>query len=182
LTALKSKYRVGIKASYYDALKLAAEKLEKCPTGRRVIAMLSDGLDSNSKASRRQAMTALGKVARRRLRRGLGRGRAQRSRVRRRLDRRARTQHLGDGGTHAQNCAATCPSYSTAARFCCANWPKPAGAKSGYPKRMTPLCHPRTARWSGEIGAQYSLAFITETKPSLETDARDSGAWRRGAA
>jgi hypothetical protein len=62
LTALRSKFRVGLEASYFDALKLAAEKLEKCPTGRRVVVLISDGLDSNSKASRGQALTALEKA------------------------------------------------------------------------------------------------------------------------
>src|SRR5262249_21205360 len=43
LEALQSKYRVGIKSSYYDALKLAAEKLQSQQRGRRVVVLVSDG-------------------------------------------------------------------------------------------------------------------------------------------
>src|SRR5262249_35862364 len=59
LEALQSKYRVGIKSSYYDALKLAAEKLQSQQRGRRVVVLVSDGLDSNSKAGRTKALLAL---------------------------------------------------------------------------------------------------------------------------
>ena len=36
-----------MKSSYYDALKLAADKLQSRPEGRRVVVLISDGLDSN---------------------------------------------------------------------------------------------------------------------------------------
>ncbi|MEP7270717.1 MAG: VWA domain-containing protein [Acidobacteriota bacterium] len=58
LDALQSKYRVGLKARYYDALALAAAKLREKP-GRRVLVLLSDGLDSASRASRQQSMAAV---------------------------------------------------------------------------------------------------------------------------
>ena len=58
LDSLQSKYRIGLKSRYHDALSLAASKLEERP-GRRVVVLLSDGLDSASKTSRRQAVTAL---------------------------------------------------------------------------------------------------------------------------
>src|SRR5882672_5556474 len=45
--AISSKYRVGLKSSYYDALKLAADKLQSRPEGRRIVVLISDGLDSN---------------------------------------------------------------------------------------------------------------------------------------
>lgn len=58
LDALKSKYRVGLKARYHDALAMAAAKLNE-RRGRRVMVLLSDGLDSASKSSQRQAMTVI---------------------------------------------------------------------------------------------------------------------------
>ena len=60
--ALSSKFRVGIKSTFHDALALAAKKLEECESGRRVIVLLSDGFDSASKISRSKAMDALMKT------------------------------------------------------------------------------------------------------------------------
>jgi VWFA-related protein len=57
--AIISKYRAGLKSSYYDALKLAAEKLQSRPEGRRIVVLISDGLDSNSKTTRSKALQSL---------------------------------------------------------------------------------------------------------------------------
>ena len=62
LNAIHSKYRVGQKSSYYDALKLAADKLQSRPDGRRIVVLISDGLDSNSKTVRSKAILALEKA------------------------------------------------------------------------------------------------------------------------
>jgi VWFA-related protein len=62
LNAISSKYRVGQKASYYDALKLAADKLQSRSDGRRIVVLISDGLDSNSKIVRSKAILALEKA------------------------------------------------------------------------------------------------------------------------
>lgn len=59
LGAISSKYRVGLKSSYYDALKLAADKLQSRTEGRRIVVLISDGLDSNSKTSQSKAILAL---------------------------------------------------------------------------------------------------------------------------
>src|SRR5262245_44447362 len=61
LDSLNSKYRVGIKASFHDAIKLAVDKLEACKKGRPVIVLVSDGLDSNSRSTREEALRALAK-------------------------------------------------------------------------------------------------------------------------
>jgi VWFA-related protein len=60
--ALSSKFRVGIKSTFHDALALASKKMEECESGRRVIVLLSDGFDSASKISRSKAMDALMKT------------------------------------------------------------------------------------------------------------------------
>ena len=39
LNSLASKYRVGIRSSYHDALKLAADKLQAQPNGRRIVVL-----------------------------------------------------------------------------------------------------------------------------------------------
>ena len=62
LNAISSKYRVGMKSSYYDALKLAADKLQSRSEGRRIVVLISDGLDSNSKIGRSIAILALEKA------------------------------------------------------------------------------------------------------------------------
>ncbi len=57
--ALSSKFRTGIKSTFHDALALAAKKIDECKTGRRVIILLSDGIDSASKTTQSKAMDAL---------------------------------------------------------------------------------------------------------------------------
>jgi hypothetical protein len=58
LSSLKSKYRIGLKSRYFDALALAAEKVRNQP-GRRVIVLLSDGIDNASKTPRAKALEAV---------------------------------------------------------------------------------------------------------------------------
>lgn len=62
LLSLRSKFRAGIKARYFDALMLAAQKLNECESGRRLIVLVSDGIDSASKARAPQALTALARA------------------------------------------------------------------------------------------------------------------------
>src|SRR5262249_9045519 len=62
LNAISSKYRVGLKSSYYDALKLAPDKLQSRSDGRRIVVLISDGLDSVSKISKSKAILALEKA------------------------------------------------------------------------------------------------------------------------
>jgi VWFA-related protein len=59
LNALKSKYRVGLKSTFHDALALAAEKLSTRTAGRRVMVLVSDGWDSASRTSRDRAFAAI---------------------------------------------------------------------------------------------------------------------------
>jgi VWFA-related protein len=63
LHSLRSKLRAGLKASYYDALLLAAEKLRERPTGRRIIVLVSDGIDSASRARREPALKAVAQAS-----------------------------------------------------------------------------------------------------------------------
>ena len=60
--ALDSKFRTGIQSTFHDAMTLAAKKLDDCKTGRRVMILLSDGLDSASKTTRGKALEALMKT------------------------------------------------------------------------------------------------------------------------
>lgn len=60
--ALATKFRVGIKSTFHDALALAARKLNECESGRRVMVLLSDGFDSASKTTRSKALDALMKT------------------------------------------------------------------------------------------------------------------------
>lgn len=57
--ALRSKFRMGLKASFHDALTLAAEKLRSRDTGRRIIVLVSDGTDTSSKKRRKDAFLAV---------------------------------------------------------------------------------------------------------------------------
>ncbi len=62
ITALKSKFRAGLRASFHDALMLAAKKLQERETGRRIIVLVSDGTDSNSKKRRQAAFEAVARA------------------------------------------------------------------------------------------------------------------------
>lgn len=62
INSLRSKLRAGLKASFHDALMLAAEKLRQRENGRRIIVLVSDGTDSNSKRRRQEAFNAVSRA------------------------------------------------------------------------------------------------------------------------
>lgn len=59
MQALRTKSRQGDKTRFYDALLLAAETLGQSPDGRRVMVLLTDGVDTTSQSQKKDAMTAL---------------------------------------------------------------------------------------------------------------------------
>ena len=169
LRALQSKYRIGLKGRFYDALKLAAEKLEERKAGRRIVVLISDGLDSASKTNRQQAVTALARAqatlytvgwaevlqdeiiaAMQRTKAGAPAGIDLLGNARKRLEELQRYQRLLEGAAiQLRDLAET------------------TGGECLQPPNYDELVSsPR--RIAAEIGAQYSLAFITETRPSLE--------------
>jgi VWFA-related protein len=165
LTALQSKFRVGLRASYFDALKLAAEKLEKCPTGRRVVVLLSDGLDTNSKATRRQALTALEKA--RAIVFVVGWSEVVRNEI----------EFAANWiGVHESTNTATAKRVAELRRHLLKldshavqlrELAETSGGEIWLPESHDKLVA-SNKDVASEIGAQYSLAFITETKPSLD--------------
>lgn len=165
LQALSSKYRVGIKASYHDALKLAAEKLQTRVGGRRVIVLVSDGLDSNSKTGRTAAVTALTKA--RATIFAIGWAEALRTEL--------ETAIIWTA-THERQSNVTAdrilelrrhlPKLDAAAAEL-RNLAETSGGELWLPPSHDDLI--RTWRpLAQELGAQYSLSFITERKPSVD--------------
>jgi VWFA-related protein len=53
--ALRAGFRAGLKARFYDALALAASRLQNAPVGRRVLVLVTDGLDSASVSTKQSA-------------------------------------------------------------------------------------------------------------------------------
>jgi VWFA-related protein len=165
LTSLRSKFRVGLRASYFDALKLAAEKLEKCPTGRRVVVLISDGLDSNSKTSRSQAMTALAKA--RATVFAVGWTEVVRTEI---------EFAVNWVGAHESSNSATAKRIAELRRHLLKLDGSAAQlrdlAETSGGEIWLPESHDKFIATNKdvitEIGAQYSLAFITESKPSLD--------------
>ena len=52
---LRAKFRAGIKARFYDALTLATSRFQTAPPGRRVLVIVTDGLDLASAAAKQSA-------------------------------------------------------------------------------------------------------------------------------
>jgi VWA domain-containing protein len=55
ISALRAGFRAGQKARFYDALALAATRLQNAPAGRRVLVLVTDGLDSASVSAKQSA-------------------------------------------------------------------------------------------------------------------------------
>jgi len=55
VNALRAKLRPGLKARFYDALALAAARLQSVPAGRRVLVLVTDGLDTASVSAKQPA-------------------------------------------------------------------------------------------------------------------------------
>jgi len=52
IIAMRAGFRAGLKARFYDALALAAARLQNAPTGRRVLVLVTDGVDSASMSAK----------------------------------------------------------------------------------------------------------------------------------
>jgi VWFA-related protein len=169
LKALHAKYRIGLKGRFHDTLKLAAEKLEERQSGRRVVILITDGLDSASKTNRQQAFAALtrahatvfvvgwSEVLRDEIFAAINRARAGQP---------AGIDLLGNAKKRIAELtryAGMLEGHSIYLR----DLAESSGGELLLPSSYDALLQsPR--RLTEEIGAQYSLAFITETKPSLE--------------
>jgi VWFA-related protein len=55
ISALRAGFRAGFKARFFDALALAAARLQNAPAGRRVLVLVTDGLDSASVSAKQSA-------------------------------------------------------------------------------------------------------------------------------
>jgi VWFA-related protein len=163
--AINSKYRIGLKSSYYDALKLAADKLQSRSEGRRIVVLISDGLDSNSKTGKSKAILALEKA-------------------------RATVFVVGwaDALRHEIELSISWLANHEANRTYAAkrieelrhHLPELEGAavelrqlaENSGGEMLLPPTHEDLIKTNrnvkAEIGAQYSLSFVTENAPSLE--------------
>lgn len=163
--ALHSKYRVGVRAALFDALGLAATKLSEVNEGRRIVVLLSDGLDSASRTGRGRAWRALEEAGATLF--VVGWAEALRREIElavvwmRNHERftSVSASRLGELRTYlAQLDGATIELEQQAVTSGGELW--------------LPANHPEVIatvrRLTGEIGAQYSLTFITERRPSLE--------------
>ena len=165
LNSLASKYRVGIKSSYHDALKLAADKLQSQPNGRRIVVLITDGIDSSSKTGKSKAMLALEKA------RAsvfiLGWAEALRAEIEIAI---GFTMNHEPAGTNAAKRVAELRRYLSVLEGATAELRTMAESSGG--ELWLPPTHndliASNRKLSREIGAQYSLSFITERTPTLE--------------
>lgn len=165
IQALRAKYRAGIKASYHDALKLAAEKLQTRTQGRRILVLVSDGLDSNSKTGRTAALAALVKA--RATVFAIGWADALKNEL---------EMAINWTATHERQSSVTTDRIAELRRYLpkleaaaaeLRNLAETSGGEFWLPPSHDDLI--RTWRpLAQELGAQYSLSFITERKPSVD--------------
>jgi VWFA-related protein len=164
LNALSSKYRVGIKSSYHDALKLAADKLQAQPNGRRIVVLITDGLDSNSKTGKSKAIQALEKARASVF--VIGWAEALRREIELTISWIANHEVAG---TNAQKRIEELRRYVKQLDGAAVELNSLAENSGGEmwlpPTHKALILSNRTI--SGEIGAQYSLSFVTENAPSL---------------
>lgn len=165
MDSIRSKYRVGIKSTYYDAMKLAADKLSTRERGRRVVIVLTDGMDSASKTGRSKALLALEKS--RAAVFVVGWAEALKREVEIAAYWAERREEASTSGMKRiaelrrylpQIDAATAELRQLAENSGGEIWFPPTHQQLIDSYRMI----------SSEVGAQYSLSFLTERKPSLE--------------
>lgn len=165
MDSIRSKYRVGIKSTYYDAMKLAADKLATRERGRRVVIVLTDGMDSASKTGRSKALLALEKS--RAAVFVVGWAEALKREVEIAAYWAERREEASTSGMKRiaelrrylpQIDAATAELRQLAENSGGEIWFPPTHQQLIDSYRMI----------SSEVGAQYSLSFLTERKPSLE--------------
>src|SRR5262245_20980815 len=165
LNAISSKYRVGVKSSYYDALKLAADKLQSRPEGRRIVVLISDGLDSNSKIGSSKAIQALEKA--RATVFVVGWADALRHEIELYLRFMAADEVAG---TRVYKRAAELRQHVSQLEGAATELRQMAENSGG--DMLLPPTHEDLIKAnknvSAEIGAQYTLSFLTENAPSLE--------------
>jgi hypothetical protein len=163
--SISSKYRVGVKSSYYDALSLAADKLQSLREGRRIVVLISDGLDSNSETTRLKALHALEKSRASVF--VVGWAAALRREIELNINWIAGHER---GGTNAINRTAELRRYISALEGASIELRLLAENSGG--ELLLPPTHEDLIRANknvnAEIGAQYTLSFLTEDAPSLE--------------
>lgn len=165
LNAINSKYRVGLKSSYRDALKLAADKLQQRTEGRRIVVLISDGLDSNSKTGRTKAIQALEKS--RATVFVIGWAEALRHEIELNISWMANHEAAG---TNVVKRIQELRRYMLEVEGATVELRQLAENSGG--EMLLPPTHDDLIRTNknvnSEIGAQYTLSFIIENKPSLE--------------
>jgi VWFA-related protein len=165
LGAISSKYRVGLKSSYYDALKLAADKLQSRIDGRRIVVLISDGLDSNSKTSQSKAILALEKA--RATVFVVGWADALRHEIELNISWLANHEVARTNAAKRIEELRRHVSQLEGAAVELRQLAENSGGEMLLPPTHEDLI--RTNRnVRAEIGAQYSLSFLTENAPSLE--------------
>lgn len=165
LNAIASKYRTGIKASYYDALKLAADKLQTQPNGRRIVVLVTDGIDSSSKGGRTKSLLALEKSRASVF--VIGWAEALRGEIETAANWMSNHEIVG---LNAAKRIAELRRYGSMLEGASIELRVMAETSGG--ELWLPPTHDELIlshlKVSSEIGAQYSLSFITERTPSLE--------------
>lgn len=163
--AIISKYRAGLQSSYYDALKLAADKLQSRSEGRRIVVLISDGLDSNSKVTRSKAIQALESARATVFVVGWA------DALRREIE--LSISWMGSneaGGTRVYKRVAVLRQHLLQLEGAVAELRQLAENSGG--EMLLPPSHEDLIKANktinAEIGAQYTLSFLTENAPSLE--------------
>jgi VWFA-related protein len=167
LVALSSKYRIGLKSRFYDALSLAAEKIRHQP-GRRVIVLLSDGLDTASKTTRQKALEAVAHSSATVL--VVGWDEVLRNEINAAIGWKSAHDEPGTDLAKRLRELKRFLSEVEGARYDLEDLAEANGGELVAPRDFPRLVNDVPLGLLREIGAQYSLAFLTERGTAGEAD------------
>ena len=166
-SALSSKYRVGLKSRFYDALSLAAEKVRHQP-GRRVIVLLSDGVDTASKTTRQKALDAVAHSSATVL--IVGWDEVLRNEIKAAMTWKKAHDEPGSAQGKRLKELRRFLADLEAARYDLESLAENNGGELIAPQDFPRLVNDAPLGLLREIGAQYSLAFLTERAGTTEAD------------
>lgn len=169
VTSIKANYKIGLASRYNEALILAANKLMEREKGRRIILLISDGVDTASKITQTSALTALKKSQATVF--VIGWSKVMKTEIERYSANSYKNSKPGyEAWGTGRNRRAELKYYLSRlpeAEYSLRSLAETTGGEIYLPETHDEILK-STPQITTDIGSQYSLTFITEKKASLE--------------